>query len=343
MINVALIGYGLAGRVFHAPLIAATEGLRLHTIVSRQHELILQQHPQVRVLAQAANALADDAIDLIVIATPNALHAPLAMAALERGRHVVVDKPFTVTLDEAERVAACAQRHRRVASVFQNRRWDGDYLTLRQLLQDGTLGELAELHSHFDRFRPQVGERWRERDEPGGGLWFDLAPHLLDQALQLFGAPQSLHADIAQQRQGARGADYFHAVLRYPRLRVMLHAGSLVAASGLRFAAHGTRGSWIKHGLDVQESQLRSGLLPGQAGWGQETAPAQWVDAEGSESPTRDLPVAPGDYRQYYAALRDAILHDTPPPVTVAQALQLMRLLELGVQSSAEQRALPCH
>lgn len=343
-LNVALVGYGLAGRVFHAPLIVATEGLRLHTVVSRQHERVLQEHPGARVVAQAIEAFDDDAIDLVVVAAPNALHAPLAMAALERGRHVVVDKPFAVTLDEAERMVACAQRHRRIVSVFHNRRWDADFLTLRQLLEDGALGEPVELHSHFDRYRPQPVDRWRERDEPGGGLWFDLGPHLIDQALQLFGPPQSLQADIGRQRKGGQGADFFHAVLRYPRLRVFLHAGSLVAANGLRFAAHGTLGSYVKHGTDAQEAMLRRGGRPGDPGWGEDPLPGRLtrVGDDGTLQ-ARELPAVRGDYRRYYAALRAAIAGDGPLPVTAAQALQVMRLLELGLRSSAEQRALPLH
>ncbi|WP_295963198.1 oxidoreductase [uncultured Xanthomonas sp.] len=334
--NLALLGFGYVGRTFHAPLIAHTPGLHLHTVVSRQAEAVNAAWPQARVVADAAQAFADPRIDAVVIATPNQTHAPLALAALAQGKHVLVDKPFTLDVAEAQQVLAQAQRADRIVSVFQNRRWDGDFLGVRALLEAGTLGEIAEFHSHFDRHRPQVGDRWREHALPGSGLWFDLGPHLLDQALQLFGPPQSLQADLALQRPGAQTVDYVHAVLRYPRLRVVLHAGSLVAANGLRFALHGSGGSYVKHGLDTQEAQLRAGVAPGAPGWGEDPLPGQLrlVGADGTHA-VQTLPAPRGDYRDCYAAFREAIAGRAPAPVDAAQALAVMRLLEAGVRSAA--------
>lgn len=339
-LNVALVGYGNAGKVFHAPLVAHTPGLRLHTVVSGDAGKVRADFADVRVVADPPQAFADDAIDLVVIAAPNAVHAPLAIAALRAGRHVVVDKPFAVTLDEARQVVAAAREAGRIASVFQNRRWDGDFLTLRRLVEDGALGEVVELHSHFDRFRPQVPDRWRERAGPGTGLWFDLGPHLVDQALQLFGLPQSVQADIALQREGAVVDDYFHVLLRYPRLRVVLHAGALVPAHGLRFAAHGTGGSFVKHGLDTQEAALKAGVAPGSPGWGHDPLSGtltRVVDGGETATPVDGLP---GDYRGYYAALREAIHGRGEPPVTATQALEVMRVLEAGHASAREGRAI---
>ncbi|MCW0387473.1 putative oxidoreductase YdgJ [Xanthomonas sacchari] len=334
--NLALLGFGYVGRTFHAPLIAHTPGLHLHTVVSRQAEAVNAAWPQARVVADAAQAFADPRIDAVVIATPNQTHAPLALAALAQGKHVLVDKPFTLDVAEAQQVLAQAQRADRIVSVFQNRRWDGDFLGVRALLEAGTLGEIAEFHSHFDRHRPQVVDRWREHALPGSGLWFDLGPHLLDQALQLFGPPQSLQADLALQRPGAQTVDYVHAVLRYPRLRVVLHAGSLVAANGLRFALHGSGGSYVKHGLDTQEAQLRAGVAPGAPGWGEDPLPGQLrlVGADGTHA-VHTLPAPRGDYRDCYAAFREAIAGRAPAPVDAAQALAVMRLLEAGVRSAA--------
>ncbi|WP_017911731.1 oxidoreductase [Xanthomonas sp. SHU 166] len=334
--NLALLGFGYVGRTFHAPLIAQTPGLHLHTVVSRQAEAVNAVWPQARVVAEAAQAFADPRIDAVVIATPNQTHAPLALAALAQGKHVLVDKPFTLDVAEAQQVLDQAQRADRIVSVFQNRRWDGDFLGVRALLEAGTLGEIAEFHSHFDRHRPQVGDRWREHALPGSGLWFDLGPHLLDQALQLFGPPQSLQADLALQRPGAQTVDYVHAVLRYPRLRVVLHAGSLVAANGLRFAVHGSGGSYVKHGLDTQEAQLRAGVAPGAPGWGEDPLPGQLrlVGADGTHA-VQTLPAPRGDYRDCYAAFREAIAGRAPAPVDAAQALAVMRLLEAGVRSAA--------
>ncbi len=339
-LNVALVGYGYVGKVFHAPLIAHTNGLRLHTVVSGDAGKVHADFPDTRVVGDPPAAFGDDAIDLVVIAAPNDVHAPLAIAALDAGKHVVVDKPFTTTLQEARRVIDVAERNGRIASVFQNRRWDSDFLTLRKLIDDGTLGEVMELHSHFDRFRPQVPDRWRERAGAGTGLWFDLGPHLVDQALQLFGAPKAIGADIAVQREGAIVDDYFHVVLRYPRLRVVLHAGALVAARNPRFSVHGTRGSFTKHGLDTQESMLKTGIAPGSTGWGRDPLPGTLTVVE--RDVPREMPVepVPGDYGAYYATMRDAILGHGQPPVTTREALDVMRLLELGAASAREGRTL---
>lgn len=337
-LDVALVGYGFVGKVFHAPLIAHTPGLRLHTVVSSSAGKVHADFPDVRVVADPGDAFATDAVDLVVLASPNRTHAPLALAALEAGRHVVVDKPFTVTLAEARAVVAAAARAGRIVSVFQNRRWDTEFLTLRKLIDDGALGEIVELHSHFDRFRPQVPDRWRERPGPGAGLWFDLGPHLVDQALQLFGMPEALQADLAAMRDGARVDDWFQVTLRWPRRRVVLHASTLVAANGLRFAAHGTGGSWIKHGLDPQEDRLRAGIVPGSSGWDHDPLPGELVRADGQTLHRQTIASVPGDYRDYYAGIRDAIAHGAPPPVTAPQALEVMRVLE-AARDSAERGA----
>ncbi|TDK27140.1 oxidoreductase [Luteimonas aestuarii] len=340
-LNVALVGYGYVGKVFHAPLIAHTHGLHLHTVVSGDATKVHADIPEVRVAADPRSAFDDDAIDLVVIAAPNAVHARLALAALQAGRHVVVDKPFTTTLAEARQVVDAATRNGRIASVFHNRRWDGDFLTLRKLVEDGTLGEVVELHSHFDRFRPQVPDRWRERAGAGAGLWFDLGPHLVDQSLQLFGTPEAVQADIAMQRDGAVVDDWFHVVLRYPRLRVVLHAGALVAAPGPRFVAHGTRGSFVKHGLDTQEAMLRQGIVPGAPGWGVDPAPGTLTHVDDGVAHASRVETIAGDYRAFYARMRDALLGHAPPPVTATEALAVMRILELGATSAREGRAMP--
>ena len=337
-LRVALIGYGFVGKVFHAPLIQATPGFALHTVVSRDAGKVHADWPDVRVVDDAHAAFADPDVQLVVIASPNDSHAPLAIAALAQGKHVVVDKPFTLTVQEAQQVIDAATRADRRVSVFQNRRWDADFLTVQRLIDDGTLGRVAEFHSHFDRFRPVVQDRWREHDTPGGGLWYDLGPHLLDQAVQLFGLPEAISADIARLRDVAQAPDYAHATLRYPAHRVHLHAGTLVAGNGLRFAVHGTRGSYLKHGLDVQEDQLRAGVVPGVPGWGVDTRAGEIVHERDGRLVTDVAHAETGDYRRYYAAFRDAVLHGTPPPVTPQQALDVMRLIELGVRSSEERR-----
>jgi predicted dehydrogenase len=337
-IGVAVVGYGLAGQTFHAPLIQATLGLRLAAVVSSRPDAVHADLPDVEVLPDLDAALARDDIRLIVVATPDALHAEQSIAALKAGKSVVVDKPFAATLADAEAVAAVAAASPGVFSVFQNRRWDADFLTLRRLIDQGELGEIAVLESHYDRFRPTVTDRWK--DQRDGGVWADLGPHLIDQAVQLFGAPLGVYADLQAQRVGATAIDYAHVLLRYDRLRVILNAGHLAAESSLRYVVHGTGGSFVKHGLDAQEGQSKAGLRPGDADWGLDPSPGiltQQIDGE-----TRRTTPTPerGDYPAFYAAMRDAILGERPPPVTADQALTVMRIIDAGRRSAAERREI---
>ena len=333
-LQVALVGYGFVGKVFHAPLLASVDGLALHTIVSSNPDAVHADFPDVRVVPSLDDALADPSIDLIVIATPNVLHAPQAHAALDAGKHVVVDKPFTVTVDEADSVIARAERAGRLLSVFHNRRYDADFRTLRQLLAENALGTVTQFESHFDRLRLDVRDRWRERPGPGAGLWYDLGPHLLDQALQLFGAPIGITTDIAVQRDGGLTADYFHATLRYDRLRVILHASTMMAAHDLRYSVHGTRGSFLKQGLDSQEDALKAGRNPGDAMWGHDARPGTLTTVDGERTTTRIVTGEPGDYRLYYEGVRDAIRGSAPNPVPATDALAVMKLIEHGIESS---------
>lgn len=339
-LQLSLIGYGLAGRVFHAPLIQHTPGLALHSVVSSRRDELRRHFTDVHVRAQPSDVFDDPAVDAVVIATPNDQHAPLAIAALRAGKHVLVDKPFALDVAQAEAVLRAAEEAERCVTVFQNRRFDADFLTLKAVLDSGQLGDIAECHSHFDRFRPQVRDRWRERDLPGGGLWYDLGPHLLDQMVQLFGWPQAITADLDCQR-AAGSIDYLHAVLHYPRMRAIVHAGSLVSVPAPRFTVHGSAGSWIKHGLDVQEAQLAEGKAPGAPGWGLDPHHGEhsWVDGEGKLQ-HRTVDNLPGDYRRIYAAFAAAIRGEATADVTPRQALQLMQLLDAGRRSAAEGRTI---
>ena len=342
-LNVALVGYGFVGKVFHAPLIASVDGLALHSVVSSNAAAVLADFPDARVSPNYEDILADPAVDVVVIATPNSLHAPQAHAALDAGKHVIVDKPFTVTVADAEAVIAHAERADRVLSVFHNRRYDADFRTLKGLLAEEALGVVTLFESHFDRFRIEVRDRWRERPIAGSGLWYDLGPHLLDQALQLFGAPLGITTDLEIHRPGGETDDYFHTVLRYPRLRVILHGSAMMAAHDLRYSVHGTRGSFMKQGLDTQEDALKAGRTPGDAMWGHDTHPGTLTSVQGDEFTTRTIGGEPGDYRLYYAAVRDAIRGIGANPVPGAEALAVMRLIEMGIESSRTRReiALP--
>ncbi len=342
--NVGIVGYGYATKTFHAPLVAATPGLRLAAVATSDPAKLHADRPTVEAIADPLALFARPDLDLIVIATSNESHFPLAEAALRAGKHVVVDKPFTITTAEARALDQLATSAGRLLSVFHNRRWDADFLTLRRVFATGVLGRIVHFESHFDRYRPAVRDRWRERSGPGAGLWYDLAPHLLDQALQLFGAPEAITLDSARQRDAAAIDDYFHATLRYGALRVHLHAGMVVAHLGPRYIVHGLLGSLTKMGLDPQEDALRAGRFPPAAGWGADPQPFSLalVDPGAPErSPEpRDLDPVPGDYPAYYAALHAALRGEGPNPVPAAEAIAVMSLLELGLQSAAERREI---
>ena len=351
-LQVALIGYGNAGRVFHAPLISSVPGLQLACICSSQADAVQADWPQVRVVATPEAVLADPRIDVVVVATPNASHHALAKAALQAGKHVVVDKPCCVTLAETDDLLATALAQNRVLTVFQNRRFDADFLALQQVLASGQLGRVVQVESTFDRYRPNVPARWREQSLPGSGLWFDLGPHLLDQALTLWGMPDALCLELACLRDGAQVNDWFHAVLRYDsrhgNLRVILHASMLVAQPGPRWAVHGTRGSFTKYGLDPQEDALKAGHRPqlaALAGWGQDSQVGEVLHFDriaGVTSPVSVRQAAPnpcGNYLAYYAQLHDHLRGSAfEPPVSASDVRAVMQLLTLGEESAARGR-----
>ncbi|MGF2509219.1 Gfo/Idh/MocA family oxidoreductase, partial [Ralstonia pseudosolanacearum] len=251
------------------------------------------------------------------------------------GKHVVVDKPFTVTLAEARHLARVARETGRLLSVFQNRRWDSDFLALRATLASGAIGEAMHVEAHFDRYRPQVRARWREQAGQGTGIWFDLGPHLVDQALVLLGLPELVSASFACQRPGAETADWAHVVLHYGERRVILHASMLVAGGAPRWIVHGTRGSFIKQGMDRQEAQLLAGMAPGAAGWGSDHDAARLID--GASAAVTEIAAPAGDQRAYYAAVRDAIGGAAPNPVPPVQAVAVMAVLEAAFNTTEPQ------
>jgi len=338
VLNVGLVGYGFAGKVFHAPVIRAVEGLRLTTIVQR-HGTPDPPHANVDFVRSVAELLTRD-IDLVVIATPNPSHHPIANQCLLAGRHVVIDKPFTTTVAEAEELVRLADERQRVLSAYQNRRYVGDFVTLRRLLSDGALGRVTMFESHFDRFRPELRPgAWREQPQPGSGVWFDLGAHLLDQALVLFGVPQAISADIRVERAGAAADDAFDVTLHYPHMRALLRATMLAVSPGPTLAVHGTGGSFIKYGVDPQEEALKSGHTPDESHWDAE--PAEMYGTLTTPEGTRTVPTIPSSFTRYYENIRDAILGKAQLAVPPEQVLDVMRGLELAVASSRQRRVLP--
>ncbi|AVI63946.1 oxidoreductase [Halomonas sp. GFAJ-1] len=340
IINVGLVGYGFASKTFHAPLIQATEGLDLVAVSSSDADKVKANLPNVEIESQALALCKRPDLDLVVIPTPNDTHFPLAKAALLAGKHVVVDKPFTVTLSEAKQLKALAVDKERLISVFHNRRWDSDFLTIQALLKEGTLGRMIGFESRFDRFRPEVRDRWREKATPGGGIWYDLGPHLLDQACELFGMPSAILLELAMRRDGAKADDDFLALLEYDGFRVSLSAGTLVAEPTPRFRIHGTKGSYTKYGLDPQEERLKGGEIP-TPHWGVDAPGALVLNEDESESVSiqhREHPTLPGNYLAYYQGVAAALRDSAPLPVNIDDALRTMMLLEAGLDSHRQRR-----
>lgn len=338
-IRVGLIGFGVAGSAFHAPLIEAEPRMRLAAVATSRADEVRERYPDAAVASVEA-LIADPAIDLVVVAAPNTLHAPLARAALGASKHVVVDKPFVADAADGPGLIDLARERGRVLSVFHNRRWDGDFLTARRVLRDGVLGKVMQAELNWDRFRPAIKPGWREKPAAGAGLLADLGPHLVDQALALFGMPDAVGGDVLAQREGAAVDDWFALTLHYGNRRVLLSASTLVADPRPRFALYGKAGSFVKYGLDPQEAHLRSGGSVGAARFGEEAHDFRGRLTLGDGAPTR-VPTERGDWRRFYAGMAAAILDGAPPPVDPAQALAGLRLIELARCSAAEGRVLP--
>lgn len=349
-IRVGVAGFGLAGRIFHTAVIAATPGLELASIVQRSGDDASRHYPGVRQARSLDELLADSGISLVVIATPSYSHYELARQCLHAQRHVVIDKPFTLASSEAADLIRLARERSLLLTAYQNRRWDGDFQAVRQILASGELGRLVSYESHIDRFRadPRLGA-WREDGGPGGGILFDLGPHLVDQALTLFGVPSALTASIRIERDGARVDDAWDLFLEYSGTHpftVLLRATLTAFIPGPRFVLHGTRGSFVKYGIDPQEDQLKSGLGFDAPGFGHEPENA-WGELRLAPESTqtaapvsRRIPTPPGDYRGFYANVRDALLGRAPLAVTPEEAWRTTRLLELARESSSQGRRL---
>jgi scyllo-inositol 2-dehydrogenase (NADP+) len=322
MTGVGLIGYGLGGSAFHAPLIAAEPRLRLEAVVTSRAGQVERDHPGTRVVGGAEELLADPAVELVVVAAPNAVHHELAAAALRAGRHVVVDKPFTLSAADADELIALAEATDRRLSVFHNRRWDGDFLTVRRGVEAGVLGEVAGFVSRYDRFRPVPKGSWKEEAVPGSGLLWDLGPHLIDQAMVLFGPPRTVWADLGVQRPGVEAVDYVHLVLGYGRLRAVLHAAMLVRDPGPRFEVHGDRGSLVTWGLDRPE--VRATVTGEVAG----------LEQQGR---LEGLPTA---YGSFYAAMAAAVAGEGPVPVAPTDARATVAVIEHALTSAREGRVV---
>jgi len=344
-IEVGLIGYGLAGRAFHAPVIRAVPGMHLAAILQRTGNEAAEKYPDVRIVPSMDELLAIREIRLVVIATPNDTHYPLAMQCLEAGRDVVVDKPFTTTLEEAKSLVEFAKQRGRLITVYQNRRYDGDFQAIRRLVAEGTLGRIVRFETNYDRFRPQLKPgAWRETTRAGSGILFDIAPHLIDHALVLFGLPEAVTADVRIEREGAVADDAFDIMLHYPRgMRAVLRSSILAVAQRPRFVLLGKQGSFVKLTVDPQENNLRHGNIPASGPWGAEPE-ENWgvlTAPDANKFVQRRIPSANSDFRDYYANVRDTLLGKTDAAVSPEWALNVMRLLEMARESSKKRCTIP--
>jgi scyllo-inositol 2-dehydrogenase (NADP+) len=355
-IGVAVIGFGLAGQVFHAPFVSAVPGLKLEAIVQRKGDSAAKAYPSARILRSVEEALGDAAVQLIVVGTPNETHFELAKQALLAGKHVVIDKPFATTSAEAKELKELAEKKGLVLAPFHNRRWDGDFRTVRKLLEEDAVGRLVTYESHFDRFRPLPRENtWKEGANAANGLLMDLGPHLVDQALALFGAPSGITASVRKDRDKTDIEDAFDITLEYPGysghgLRAHCRSSMLACDAAPRFLLHGTKGSFKKYGLDPQEPALAGGAKVPRMGEGEWLAEpeSEWgmltvapVPADPGNLIRTKVKTELGDYRGYYANVRDAINGTAKLAVTPEDGYRTIRLLEMARESSEAKKTLP--
>lgn len=345
--NVGLIGYGIAGQVFHAPMIKCIKEFNLKKIRETKQgniQLAIQRYSEVEIVADSDAIISDASIDLVVIATPNTSHFSLAKEALNAGKHVVVDKPFTISFKEAQELIQLAEQKGKLLSVYHNRRFDSTAKTVKKVIDSGMLGELVEYEAHYDRFRNYFRpDAWREEDQPGSGIFYDLGAHLIDEAQVLFGLPNEIRADLRIQRPGGKTIDHFELVLNYPNLKVTLKGGMLVRETGAAVALYGTNGSFVKYGMDVQEEALRAGIMPDDiANWGVEPV-SSWGKINTEHQGLHligNIESEKGDYREYYQNIYEALSGEEELIVKPEQAANTIRIIELAMQSSLEKRTI---
>jgi|SRR6185437_6736547 len=347
IVKVGLIGFGVGGQIFHAPVLSAVKGLELVKIRATKPEQINVakiKYPKAAIASTSEEIFDDDNIDLVVITTPNTSHYPLTLQALEAGKNVVVDKPFTINTKEADELIALAESKGLVLSVYHDRRFDSDFHTLQKIIKNKFLGEIVELESRYDRFRNYLKPNaWREEDAPGTGILYDLGSHLIDQVQVLFGLPKAVTADLRIQRKNGKAIDNFEVILHYPEIKASIKGGMLVREPLPRFILLGNNGSFVKYGMDVQEEALKAGYNPlTKSNWGTEP-PEIWgtlnTEINGQHFVGK-IESEKGDYAAYYFNVYQAILGREDLIVSPLQARNTIRIIELAIQSQKEKRTI---
>jgi predicted dehydrogenase len=343
-IKTAILSYGMSGEIFHAPLLHAHRGFHLSTIVQRHSDHAGQRYPDVKIARQAEEVFHDPEVELIVVNTPNDTHHAYTTAALLAGKHVVVEKPFTVTTKEADELIALSKKQNRLLSVFQNRRWDGDFLTVLKVLEQKLLGKVVEFEAHYDRYRNYIeAKSWKEEERPGNGILYNLGSHMLDQVLVLFGVPEWVDARMGIQRPGGKVNDFYDIRLTYQDFHAIVKSSYLVREQGPRYIIHGVEGSFVKYGIDPQEQSLKEKKTPGTAGWGEEGR-EHWgklhADIEGVLFEGK-IGTVPGNYLHFYQNIYDAIREGKPLMVKPESSRDVIKLIEISMASNEQRRAIP--
>lgn len=342
-INTALCSFGMSGLVFHSPFLSINPHFNLYAVWERTTNHAVEKYPSIKTYRTLEAMLADELVELVIVNTPNFTHYDYAKKALQAGKHVIVEKPFTINLKEAEELIEIAKKENKVLSVYQNRRYDSDYKTIKKVLSENLLGDLVEVEMHFDRFREELSpKKHKETPGPGAGVLYDLGSHLIDQDLQLFGMPEKIFADIRIIRPLSKVDDYFELLLYYPKLRVRLKASYIVREALPGYILHGLKGSFIKPKTDVQETMLKLGVIPGKPDWGTEPETEKGLlhtELKG-EIIKKFIPSEQGNYNDYYDAIFESIRNHKPVPVTPEEGADVIKIIQAAFESSQAQKVL---
>ena len=339
MIKTGILSYGMSGKLFHAPFIESHPEFELTAIVERTKNESREKYPEAKLYRSVDELINDPAIELVVVNTPVQTHFEFAKKSIEAGKHTIVEKPFTVTLAEGEELFALAEKHKVLLSVYQNRRYDGDYHAVKNILALDLLGDIKEVEIRFDRYRPELsGKIHKESDLPGSGTLYDLGSHIIDQSLQLFGWPNAVFGDVWAMKENAQTDDYFELLLYYDGLRVRLKASSMVRESYYGYILHGSKGSFLQHRSDLQEQQLLKGVIPTIEPWCKPQEEADGIlHTEVSEGVIRKTTFStPGTYMGYYNDIHHALLNNGPNPVPATDSIKGIRIIQAAMESSAE-------
>lgn len=342
-IKTALLSYGMSGEIFHAPLLAIDGGFALTTVVQRKSDSAKTRYPGIRIVRDVNDVMDDDAIELVIVNTPNEFHFSYASEALNRGKHVVVEKPFTVTAKEADALITLAEKKNKILTVFQNRRWDGDFMTVKKVIDNKYVGKIAEFELHYDRYRNYIeAGTWKEEQGPGSGILYNLGSHMLDQVLVLFGMPKEIDARIGIQRPGGQVEDFYDIRMMYDDFHAIVKSSYLVREPTPRYMLHGTEGSFIKYGIDPQEQALKDGKIPGSPAWGTEPSDL-WgklnTNIDGIHFEGRIETIA-GNYPLFYKSVYEAIRNGQPLSVKAEESRNVIQLIEACYESSRSRKAI---